>query len=133
MKVLVLGAGLMGKEAARDLVQSQDVEAVTLADVDLAKAEQTVRQLHSEKLAAVRVDAGDKRQLSALMKGHDVVVNALFYQFNETVAKTAIVAGVHSVDLGGHIGHITDRVLELHEQAQAAGVTIIPTLASHPE
>lgn len=132
MKVLVLGAGLMGKEAARDLVQSQDVEAVTLADVDLAKVEQTVRQLHSEKLAAVRVDAGDPQQLAAAMQGHDVVVNALFYRFNETVAKTAIAAGVHSVDLGGHIGHITDRVLELHEQAQAAGVTIIPDLGVAP-
>ncbi|OKO92218.1 L-lysine dehydrogenase [Geobacillus proteiniphilus] len=132
MKVLVLGAGLMGKEAARDLVQSQDVEAVTLADVDLAKAEQTVRQLHFKKLAAVRVDASDQQQLSSFMKGHDVVVNALFYQFNEAVAKTAIAAGVHSVDLGGHIGHITDRVLELHEQAQAAGVTIIPDLGVAP-
>lgn len=101
VKVLVLGAGLMGKEAARDLVQSEDVEAVTLADVDLAKAEQTVRHLQSEKLVALRVDAGDQQQLSTLMKGHDVVVNALFYRFNETVAKTAIATGVHSVDLGG--------------------------------
>ncbi|ARP41424.1 Saccharopine dehydrogenase [NADP(+)L-glutamate-forming] [Geobacillus thermodenitrificans] len=132
VKVLVLGAGLMGKEAARDLVQSEDVEAVTLADVDLAKAEQTVRHLQSEKLVALRVDAGDQQQLSTLMKGHDVVVNALFYRFNETVAKTAIATGVHSVDLGGHIGHITDRVLELHDQAQKAGVTIIPDLGVAP-
>ncbi|BBW98500.1 saccharopine dehydrogenase C-terminal domain-containing protein [Geobacillus icigianus] len=132
MKVLVLGAGLMGKEAARDLVQSEAVEAVTLADVDRTKAERAARQLQSEKLSAVQADAGDQQQLSVLMKKHDVVVNALFYRFNETVAKTAIASGVHSVDLGGHIGHITDRVLELHDQAQAAGVTIIPDLGVAP-
>lgn len=101
MKVLVLGAGLMGKEAARDLVQSEAVEAVTLADVDRTKAERAARQLQSEKLSAVQADAGDQQQLSVLMKKHDVVVNALFYRFNETVAKTAIASGVHSVDLGG--------------------------------
>lgn len=33
-----------------------------------------------------------------------------------------------SVDLGGHIGHITDKVLVLNDKAQAAGVTIIPDL-----
>ena len=35
MKVVVLGAGLMGKEVARDLVASQEVEKIVLADVAL--------------------------------------------------------------------------------------------------
>ena len=33
MKVVVLGAGLMGKEVARDLVASPKVERIFLADV----------------------------------------------------------------------------------------------------
>ncbi len=39
MKIAVLGAGLMGKEATRDLVNSAGVEKVTLADVDVKRAE----------------------------------------------------------------------------------------------
>ena len=35
MKVVVLGAGLMGKEVARDLSASDKVEKVYLADLDI--------------------------------------------------------------------------------------------------
>ncbi|MED4989614.1 saccharopine dehydrogenase family protein [Parageobacillus toebii] len=132
MKALVLGAGLMGKEAARDLVQSEEVSSVTIADVDIKKAERVCQQLYSSKIGAKQVDASNERKLAALMNEHDVVINALFYAFNETVAKTAIQVGVHSVDLGGHIGHITDRILQLHEKAKQAGVTIIPDLGVAP-
>src|SRR5699024_3022307 len=52
--------------------------------------------------------------------------------FNETVAQTAIRVGVHSVDLGGHIGHITDKVLAMKDDARQAGVTLIPDLGVAP-
>ena len=39
MKVVVLGAGLMGKEAARDLVKSAKVEKVFLADVKVEQVQ----------------------------------------------------------------------------------------------
>src|SRR5699024_2809684 len=66
------------------------------------------------------------------MKKFDVIINALFYSFNEIVAETAIEVGVNSVDLGGHIGHITDKVLELHNKAKKADVTLIPDLGVAP-
>jgi lysine 6-dehydrogenase len=132
MKALVLGAGLMGKEAARDLVNSDGVEFVTLADVDTEKAKLACADLHSPKIHPVFVDAGDETQLVQLMRKHDIVLNALFYSFNFAVAKAAIAAGVHSVDLGGHIGHVTDRVLELNKAAEGAGVTLIPDLGVAP-
>ncbi|KMY53405.1 saccharopine dehydrogenase [Bacillus sp. FJAT-27231] len=132
MRVLVLGSGLMGKEAARDLVQCKEVVKVTLADYDLKKAKQTCNVLQSLKLTAAFVDASNKEQLIQLMKEHDVVINALFYSFNVAVAKAAITAGVHSVDLGGHIGQATDRVLEMMEEAKKARVTLIPDLGVAP-
>ncbi|WP_053366291.1 saccharopine dehydrogenase C-terminal domain-containing protein [Bacillus sp. FJAT-27245] len=132
MKVAVLGSGLMGKEAARDLVQSAGVEAVGLADIDLGRAQQVCNQIQSPKLGAFSVDAGNYEELANFIRQYDVVVNALFYAFNETVAKAAIATGVSSVDLGGHIGGITDRVLELKEEAMAAHSTIIPDLGVAP-
>ncbi len=132
MKIAVLGSGLMGKEAARDLVQSRDVDVIGLADIDLARTEQVCKHLNSHKLKAYQVDASNKQELADFMGRFDVVINALFYTFNEMVAKTAIEVGVHSVDLGGHIGHITDNVLKLKEQAKDKGVTIIPDLGVAP-
>lgn len=132
MKVGVLGSGLMGKETARDLVASEGVSAVGLADIELARAQSVVDQLKSDKLTAYEVDASNQEDLANYMKQFDVIVNALFYSFNETVAKTAIEVGVHSVDLGGHIGHMTDKVLALKEAAEKANVTLIPDLGVAP-
>lgn len=132
MKVGVLGAGLMGREATRDLILSKEVTNVGLADIDKMRAEQVCQQLQSHKLSAYQVDANNCDELAAFIRNYDVVINALFYSFNEIVAKTAIESGVHCVDLGGHIGHITDQVLKLHEKAQQRGVTVIPDLGVAP-
>ncbi|GAA0413384.1 MAG: saccharopine dehydrogenase family protein [Bacillota bacterium] len=132
MKIGVLGSGLMGKEAARDLVTSEGVTAVGLADIDLARAQDICEQLQSSKLTAYQVNAADKQELANYMRRFDVIINALFYSFNEVVAQTAIEVGVNAVDLGGHIGHMTDKVLALKEEAKAAGVTLIPDLGVAP-
>ncbi|SEQ85022.1 lysine 6-dehydrogenase [Virgibacillus subterraneus] len=132
MKIGVLGSGLMGKEAARDLVESEGVTAVGLADIDLERAQRVCDQLNSTKLTAYQVNASDEQELANYMRQFDVIINALFYSFNEIVAKTAIKVGVNSVDLGGHIGHMTDKVLAMKEDAAAAGVTLIPDLGVAP-
>ncbi|WP_205178283.1 saccharopine dehydrogenase family protein [Siminovitchia thermophila] len=132
MRAAVLGAGLMGKEAARDLVKGKHVEAVGLADIDLERAEEVCRQIHSPKIKAFRLDAGNSQELVRFLQHYDVVLNALFYSFNEKVAKAAIEAGTSVVDLGGHIGHITYRVLALHEEAKRANVTLVPDLGVAP-
>lgn len=132
MKIGVLGSGLMGKEAARDLVMSEGVSDVGLADLHVDVAQKVCDQLNSSKLTAYEVNASNKEELAAFMKKFDVIINALFYSFNETVAETAIEVGVNSIDLGGHIGNVTDKVLELNDKAEAAGVTIIPDLGVAP-
>lgn len=132
MKVVVLGAGLMGKEAARDLVKSERVERVFLADLDVGQTQLFQEKLQSDKLTVVRLDANNDDELKEVMSKGDVVINALFYSFNEKVARIAIEVGVHSVDLGGHIGGATDAVLGLHEEAIAKGVTLIPDLGVAP-
>ena len=132
MKIGVLGAGLMGKEAARDLAESEKVKAVGLADIDLERAKAQCLQIGSDKVSPHQVDANNPEELENFMKNYDVIINALFYTFNEKVVDAAIKTGVHSVDLGGHIGHITDHILTKTEEAKAANVTIIPDLGVAP-
>lgn len=132
MKVVILGAGLMGTEAARDLVKSEDVNRVYLADLHVRRAEHFAGELMSEKLDILWLDATNEEQLADVMSLGDVVINALFYTFNETVARIAIEKGVHAIDLGGHIGGATDAVLKMNEQASKKGVTVIPDLGVAP-
>lgn len=63
MKVVILGAGLMGKEAARDLVKSDDVEKVYLADLNVRQAEEFAENLKSDKLDILLLDAKNDQQL----------------------------------------------------------------------
>ncbi|MGX9133021.1 saccharopine dehydrogenase C-terminal domain-containing protein [Rummeliibacillus sp. JY-2-4R] len=132
MKIAVLGAGLMGKEAARDLVKNPNIEKVFLADLNLAQAQQFADTLQTDKIEVIKLDASDDQQLKVVMSKANVVVNALFYKFNEKVARTAIEVGVHSVDLGGHIGGVTDEILKLDSAAKAKGITLIPDLGVAP-
>ena len=132
MKVVVLGAGLMGKEVARDLVNSEEVEKIFLADVSIEKTQEFADTLGSHKIEVVQLDADCDTDLREVIKRGDVVVNALFYTFNERVARAAIDVGVHAVDLGGHIGGVTETILQLTEEAKAKGVTIIPDLGVAP-
>lgn len=132
MKVVVLGAGLMGREVARDLVESEQVEKVYLADIDLKGTKQFVKDLNSSKVEAIKLNAEKENELKQTMAKGDVCVNALYYKFNEKVAKAAIDIGVHAVDLGGHIGNVTENVLKLHDEAKAKNVTIIPDLGVAP-
>lgn len=132
MKVAVLGAGLMGRQTAGDLIQNAKVEKVYLGDLDTDKAEAFKQQLNNEKLEIVYLDANDKQSLKSVISKADVVINALFYTFNVKVAEIALECGVHAVDLGGHIGGATDAVLNLHEKAEEKGVTLIPDLGVAP-
>lgn len=132
MKVAVLGAGLMGKQAAGDLIQNDEVEKVFLADLNTEKAEAFKQKLDSNKIEVIRLDAKDEQSLRSVIEKADVVINALFYTFNVKVAEVALECGVHAVDLGGHIGGATNAVLELHEKALEQGVTLIPDLGVAP-
>lgn len=132
MKVVVLGAGLMGKEVARDLVNSLDVESVILADVSIEKAQKFVDTLGTNKVEVVQLDADCDKDLRDVISHGNIVVNALFYTFNERVARAAIEVGVHAVDLGGHIGGVTEAVLQLNDLASAKDVTIVPDLGVAP-
>lgn len=132
MKVAVLGAGLMGMQAAGDLIRSGSVERVFLADVNTKKAEEFKQKVNSDKLEIVYLDANDEGSMESVISKADVVINALFYTFNVKVAEIALKCGVHAVDLGGHIGGATDAVLNLHEEAMGKGVTLIPDLGVAP-
>lgn len=132
MIVGVLGAGLMGKEAATDLVRSPHAEKVIIGDLDVGQTEMFQQKLQNPKLEVRHLDANDDESLKKFIGDCDVVVNALFYTFNQRVAEIAIELGVHVVDLGGHIGGATDSILKLDEKAKAAGVTLIPDLGVAP-
>jgi lysine 6-dehydrogenase len=135
MRILVIGAGMMGWAAAFDMARSQRVKTITLADSDEVKLDEAVARIaeltQSSKVTAVKLDAADTIAARELMKKHDGVLSAVPYFFNLDLAKAAIAAGCHFADLGGN-NTVVKQQFALHADAESAGVAIAPDCGLSP-
>ena len=132
MKVLVLGAGRMGLGAAFDLAHnSPQVEAVTVADFSLKKAEEVAEKVNSAKLASQPIDVSNISDVVELMKSHDSAISCVNYWYNVELSKAAVATKTNFCDLGGN-NYIVDEQLALNEEAKLAGISIIPDCGLAP-
>jgi len=108
---VVLGAGAMGRIAARDLVETlPNGSRLMIADASANVASSVARSLPRHRLIDVRsapVDAQDSRQVSSLLTRVNAfaVINATHHRFNASVMEAALRAGTHYCDLGGLFHH----------------------------
>ncbi|MDM0016415.1 saccharopine dehydrogenase family protein [Variovorax saccharolyticus] len=91
--VLVLGAGKVGGTVADMLAEYHRVP-VTLADREPSRSEPGDRLVRRTV-----VDVADSAALEAALAGHELLVNALPFQFAAGVAAVARKRGVHYLDL----------------------------------
>lgn len=122
----------MGKEAVRDLLANPEMEEVLVGDLEESRALQVCRQFNDSRLKAVQADPSDRERFIRTIANSDVLINATVYTLNETVAKLAIQAGIHAVDLGGNVNEIAHDILALDEEAKRKGVTYITELGVAP-
>jgi len=134
MKLLVIGAGMMGSSAAYDMARCARVSDITIADEDKKKAAEAARRvskLTDKKVHAVGVNASDRRQVIGLMKKNDGALSAVPYFFNEGLAEAAIEAKCHFADLGGN-NTVVRRELAMDKKAMKRGVRIAPDCGLSP-
>src|SRR5688572_2948257 len=99
MKVVVLGAGRMGRAIAWDLARSLGKDAVHVVDV----REDAARSAgESMGLRWSRVELADVGAVRPLLADADVAVSAADYALNEMLTRLAIETRTHLVDLGGN-------------------------------
>ncbi|HDZ36469.1 MAG TPA: saccharopine dehydrogenase family protein [Thermococcus sp.] len=113
MKVLVLGAGNVGRAIAWDLRDEFDVYVGDVSDERLKAV--------SEFATPLKVDASSFDSLVEAMEGFDLVVGALPGRFGYQSVKAAIKAGVDMVD----VSFMPENPLELHNEAENAQVTVV--------
>lgn len=113
-RVLLLGAGKIGRMIARLLIDSGDY-TVTVGDVIPAALERIASRVSGVQTRAVDVDS--PAQLSAALRECDTVISALSYFYNPRVAEAALVAGVSYFDLTEDVS-TTERVREIASSAR---------------
>jgi lysine 6-dehydrogenase len=135
MRLLVIGAGMMGSAAGYDMARSAGVEAVTLADADGKLAEREAarinKMLGGKKVKAAELDAAKYAKAQKLMKGYAGVLSAVPYFFNVGLAKAAIAAKCHFADLGGN-NTVVKKTYALAKQAAKRGVGLAPDCGLSP-
>jgi lysine 6-dehydrogenase len=121
---LVLGAGLMGKAIAFDLVHSSPDYSVTLADIDNERARQAAVALDFQRVHPHGIDVRNYQEIVRLMSEHTVVISAVTFHLNYLLTKAAIEAGCHFCDLG-HDNDIVEQQLAEDPLASHAHVTAV--------
>jgi saccharopine dehydrogenase-like NADP-dependent oxidoreductase len=132
MHIVVLGgAGAMGRVTVRALSEYDDIDLVTVADYNEARAQELVASLNSSKVRARQIDVTNEEQLRQLIRGADVVLSAVDYAFNLSILRACIAEKVHYADLGG-LFHMTRKLMSLHSEVEAAGITAIMGMGGTP-
>lgn len=139
MQYLILGAGLQGRAAAFDLLRSDAGCAVTLVDRETSALEALHAWLAlvlpggagADRARFVDRDAGEPDGVAALAQGHDVVLSCVPYWLNLELARAALSAGCHFLDLGGSTALVL-RELELDGEARRAGRALVPDCGLGP-
>jgi lysine 6-dehydrogenase len=135
MKLLAIGAGMMGSAAAFDMARQGQVSAVTLADSNFKHAKEVAARVNKitgdKKVRAVELDAADEKAAARLMRGHDAALSAVPYFLNLGLAKAAVEAHCDFADLGGNNTFVRQE-LALAMKAEKRGVAIAPDCGLSP-
>ena len=135
MRMLVLGAGLQGSACAYDLLNTNAVERVYLADVRVDELAPFLVAHASggehARLVPVTLDVRDEGAVMNAMLQCDAVLSAIPYYFNLRLAELAIECGAHFTDLGGNTNIVLQQKA-LDAAAKAKGVSIVPDTGLAP-
>ncbi len=120
MRVLIVGAGIVGRAASWDMARRG--HGVIIADRDRAAAYGVANELDLQPLV---LDVADASSVERALEDVDAIIAAVPGAYGVEVASAAIDAGCHYFDFGGN-ATIVERELTLHEAALEAGVAVIP-------
>ncbi|MHA1451029.1 MAG: saccharopine dehydrogenase family protein, partial [Candidatus Hodarchaeales archaeon] len=133
-KITVLGGcGAVGTAAVRTLVAVPDFDSIVIADINMDRANELIKEIGSTKLSAVKIDANNPTDIEKAIEGTDVVLNCIgpFYTYGPPILKTVISLKKNYVDVNDDVD-ATREVLKLDDKAKDTGITAIIGMGSSP-
>ena len=117
MKMIVLGAGMVGGAIAKDLALDPGF-SVTAVDLDEGLLERLEKE---SKVTGIKADLGDEATLSSLIADYDLVISAVPGFMGFETLRRVIEAGKNIVD----ISFFGEDPFELDGLAKSKGVTAV--------
>ena len=135
-KVLIIGAGGQGGPCASILARDKDVAEIVLGDIDLELANRVKNKIKSEKITAVKLDAGKLEDIKRAARDTDVIINLTLIRFNANVMKAAVESRAHYVDSASGEPLWTQLTkgepLEFDDEFRKAGLTALIACGGTP-
>jgi hypothetical protein len=123
MKIFVLGGyGKTGSDITKMLAESDLVTQIAIGGRNLERAEQTSAKI-GDKAVAVQAEGTDEGELTSLLVGYDLIVNAATNDAVIPSLRAAIRNKAHYCDMAW--AGILEKAAELEPEARAAGITAI--------
>jgi len=123
MKVFALGGyGKVGLPAIKLLAQSDLVTEIAIVGRSLERAEKAATEI-GEKTIAVHADGTEEQELTPLLAGYDIIMNAAANEVVLPGIRAAIHNGAHYCDVA--FGNFVEQALQLASEAKAVGITAI--------
>lgn len=128
MRILILGgAGAMGSETTKDIVNTSDFSEIVIGDIDVERVKRFISKLDDERLSVARVDANNVDELANAMQSFDIVACALPFKYDFNVTKACIKARINGIDLSAE-----EDQFALNEEAKKAGITYVAGCGATP-
>jgi saccharopine dehydrogenase (NAD+, L-lysine-forming) len=127
LKFSVIGAGGVGQVVVRHLAK---VGRVKVGDIDRESLREVAKM--SGEVSTSGLNAGSPSQVSKLVKGADVVINASSPRFNLLIMKQALRGGVHYIDLAGDNPLSVEEQLKQNLKWKKAGLVAILGMGEDP-
>jgi len=124
-----MGAGKMGIVLAKDLIESDNQNKVTLVDISSKQLQKAKKFIGSKRLIPLQRDLEKDKQRQEIFKGQDVALAALLHKHSLLALETAVLKGVHFVDLVGE--KPLDR-FKYDSEAEKKEITLISGLGVSP-
>lgn len=122
-KIIILGAGLVGKPMALDLAKDSDFQ-VTISDIDKAR----LKSISKRGIRKIQADLSESTEVKSLVTDYDIVINAVPGFMGYKCLRDCIEAGKDVVD----IAFYPEDVFGLSELAKVNDVRVISDMGVAP-
>ncbi len=133
-RVIVLGGcGIVGIQAVKALVATNDFDEIVIGDINLEKANKYIEEIRDPRLSSYMVDLTDSKMIEEAIEAADIVLNCSgpFYKLGPIILKTVIDSKIDYVDVCDDLD-ATKKLLDMHEEAKTADISALIGMGSSP-
>ncbi|MCY0881389.1 MAG: saccharopine dehydrogenase NADP-binding domain-containing protein, partial [Firmicutes bacterium] len=138
-KVMVIGAGGVGRVVVQGLARLPYLTEIIIADIDGMRAQMVAQASRDRRVVARAVDAGNQQEVAAAADGCRIVIHAGIPRLNFSVMEACLQVGAHYIDMASDgpvplpgLVTVQEQMARYHDAFRAQGLLALLGIGSDP-